>query len=492
MVLRKHLTSGRLKAVTQTGLDRTITFTIQNKDEMGVYRDLHLIIEMMGKYSNIILTDQDHRILDSIKHVSIDTSSKRQILPGSTYRDIGSGKLDPLTSSYEDYLAFDKGPGTDLLQLFEGISKQYSAEILSRLSISPSTDLLSETQFSEITEMISDITAHPEPTIQEDSEGLPVFYSLMPFSAYEGTAHKSFATVNEMLEYYYGRREEIREIQQEKARLKKIVNRNLSHVQKLMKIHLEDTQNKDKIDRFLLYGELLSANIYQLKRGQNRASVLNYYTNEEIEIPMDPKLSPSSNVNSYFKRASKLKTAASISAEKYENEKAESVFLENLIYDIDSARNMEDLKDIQNILINYKYIDTDSRARKVVQKDPLEDPYEYTTSTGKKVLVGRNSRQNEVLTLKVAGNEDMWFHIKDLPGSHVILFTGNSPCSEQDIFECSVLAARHSKQNSLNKVTVDYTERKNVWKERGQKMGMVLYRNYRTIVVDPSSAIGVK
>ena len=260
-------------------------------------------------------------------------------------------------------------------------------------------------------------------------------------------------------------------------------------VQKKMKIHLEDLSNKDKIDRFLLYGELLSANIYLLKRGQKSAEVLNYYTGENIEIPMDQKLSPSSNVNSYFRRAQKLKTAASLSKEKYEQEKDEAGFLENLVYDIDASKTMEDLSDIRNILINYKYIDTDARTKKIKQRDPLEDPIEYTTTSGKKVLVGRNSRQNEVLTLRIADGDDMWFHVKDMPGSHVILFTGGKEPTEQDIYECAIYASRHSRHNDLNKVNIDYTEARNVWKEKGSRLGMVLYRNYRTIVVNPTDRI---
>ncbi|MBQ4288394.1 MAG: NFACT family protein [Clostridia bacterium] len=490
MVLRKHLINGKLRRIEQTGLDRVMTFVIENKDELGILRELNLMIEMMGKYSNIILADSSMRIMDSIKHVSIDTSSKRQILPGTTYFPIPSGKLYAFSATYEDYLNMEKGPVINLGEIFEGISFQYSKEILSHLGIPEnSQEILSEEQFEKTIEIIAELSEHPEPRVYSSSDGTPLAYSIMPLTGYGSSNETVFESVDRMLDHYFSEREKKRLFQQEAQRLKKIISKNLSHVQKKMKIHLEDLSNKDKIDRFLLYGELLSANIYLLKRGQKSAEVLNYYTGENIEIPMDQKLSPSSNVNSYFRRAQKLKTAASLSKEKYEQEKDEAGFLENLVYDIDASKTMEDLSDIRNILINYKYIDTDARTKKIKQRDPLEDPIEYTTTSGKKVLVGRNSRQNEVLTLRIADGDDMWFHVKDMPGSHVILFTGGKEPTEQDIYECAIYASRHSRHNDLNKVSIDYTEARNVWKEKGSRLGMVLYRNYRTIVVNPTDRI---
>ena len=493
MLLRKYLGSGKIQYIRQDGLDRVVRMGISSKDELGILRTFELVTEIMGRYSNIILINEEGMVIDSIKHVSLDTSSKRQVLPGIRYSSPPTEKADPLDSDEEELgklLAGARLP-KDLYRILDGLSPQTSEELTYRIFGAESADIdenncvmFAAALRKELLQMLS----HREPCIQSDQDGKPVFYSIVPYHQYPEKTRSYLTSSNSMLDEFYYRRTALEEFRKEKSALDKILRKNTAKLEKRISIYMESMNGEDRIKDNLLMGELLSANLYRIKRGASYADVTDYYTGEEKRIPLDPAVSPSQNVNRFFRKAQKLKNAMKISREYYEKEKPELDYLYSLSYDLDRSEDMEDLSEIRNELIRYGYMET-RKKEKQKNIDPLSRPLVFRTTDGMRIMAGRNSRQNDSLTMRVAEDEDVWFHVKSSQGSHVILFTGGNAPSERDIFEAAVIAATNSGSKNSSKVEIDYTERKNVWKANGAKPGMVLYRKYHTIIVDPDTAL---
>ena len=294
-----------------------------------------------------------------------------------------------------------------------------------------------------------------------------------------------------MIDTFYSERLRIQEFKTERDRLSRIIRKNIQKLEKRIGIYVEAMNSRERIEDNLLKGELLSANLYQINRGSSKATVMNYYTNEQYDIPLDPSVSPAQNVNRFFRKAQKLKNGMKISEENYAREKPELDYLLSLEYDLGSAADTDDLDAIRNELVRCGYI-TLQRKEKTRNIDPLSRPYLFRSTDGLRIMAGRNSRQNDLLTMRIANEKDIWFHIRNSQGSHVILFTDSRVPTERDIYEAAVIASTYSREKNSSKVDIDYTERKNAWKANGARPGMVLYKEQKTITVDPDSKLTEK
>lgn len=494
MVLRKYLLAGRIAGIMQDGLDRTVQILIDSKDEMGVLCRYALIAELMGKYSNLILCDQNGHILDSIKHVSLDVSSKRQVLPGLKYILPPSEKQNPLTISAEELadILKDKELPEGLLQSIEGISPQTAAQLCGEYW--PENPPVSVTKAEalgfalHIQMRIREMLEHPMPCLQKDMNGKPVFFSVVPYTAYSAQGRQNFKTANELVDNFYAIRTLTQQFKSMQDLLLKLLRKQINRLEKKVKIHLETIQGREKVDKFLLYGELISANLYQLKRGISKAEVYNYYTNEQIVIPLNPAISPAQNASKFFKKASKMKHGASIAQAHYEKDFAELSYLRSLEFDALSAQDMQDLEEVRSELIRFGYLSL-APKEKLRRSDPLERPRRFLSQNGYTILAGRNSRQNDVLTMRIAQEEDYWFHAKNIPGSHVILFTQGTQPPEADMLQAAIIAASLCRVKNSGKLPIDYVQRKHIWKANGAKPGMVLYDNYRTIIAEADAEL---
>ena len=488
MFLRKYIGGGRIERIYQPGLERIGAIDILAKDEMGVPVKYTLVVEIMGKHSNIMLLDEKGRILESARHISFDMSRVRQVLPGMAYEYPPTDKADPVQGSEQTLADVLRGkiPPMSICKSVQGISPQVAEEILWQSSLP--AEALSESQARRLAVTIQEFVAldKTQPCIQKNQDGLPVFYSVSPFHAYVEEGRVYFDTMNQAVDGYYAIRRDLAALNARRAAMLKLIGKHTTRVAKKLKIQMETLAAAEKKDKYQVYGELLTANMYQIKRGAKSAEVINYYTNEPIRIPLDEALSPSQNAAKYFKKFNKLKNGAVIAKKQAADYQEELAFLENLEYAIGAAESQEELADIDADLTKYGYGEGEKKT-KTRRTEPTFR--KFVTEDGFTILAGRNSRSNDILTMKVAGPEDIWFHGRNLPGSHVVLFTEGKEPTDQALVAGAVIAATLSKAKNAGKADIDYTRRGNVWKANGARPGMVLYDGHRTLTVAPDAAL---
>jgi predicted ribosome quality control (RQC) complex YloA/Tae2 family protein len=469
MLLRKHINNGRIIAITQPGLERIIDITIEHLDEMGDYGTKHLIVELMGKHSNIIFTDSNNRIIDSIKRINAGISSVREVLPGYDYFIPNTmEKHDALTTTREEIatiLAPINLPCSKAIYTsFTGISPTVAEEICSEAGIE------SRIPASELT----------------DSERI---HLANVFANYIGDVinHQyspSIITSSNMLEKYYAEKNIADRIRQRSADLRQIVNTALERNYK--KYDLQDKQLKDteKRDTYRIYGELLSAYAYAIPEASKEYEALNYYTNEQVIIPLDPDLSAIDNSKRYFAKYNKLKRTYEALNEQIVFTKAEIDHLESISTALDIARDYDDLTQIKEELSEFGFIrkNTSGKGGRTKAKSK---PLHYVSSDGYDIFVGKNNIQNEELTFKIATGNDWWFHAKDMPGSHVIVKSGTTELPDRTFEEAAALAAYYSKGRAHEKVEVDYIMRKHLKKVNGGAPGFVIYHTNYSMNISP-------
>ena len=490
MFLRKYIGNGRIEGFSQCGMDRVVSISISAKDEMGVVVWYDLVVEIMSKHSNIMLLNVDGKIMESLKHVSFDVSRVRQVLPGMKYSFPPSEKLDPLTADISDMARrLTEGPVSHAVcDSLQGISHQTAEDILQKKYSGKAPQFTNEAEArslaSFIAEYLKQNLAFSRPCLQKNGAGLPVFYSVVPYAAYSEAGRIYYKTMNEAVDGYYALRREISAMNAGKNKLLSAIKKNRARISKKLKIQNETLASAQNIEKYRIYGELITANIYAIKRGMKSAELLNYYTNEPVVVPLDEKLSPSANATKYFKRVGKLKNALIVAKKQSVLYSDELKYLDDLEYCTNSAATPEDLEEVRLDLEKYGYLPA-GHQDKVKRSDPLSSPYQFTSSDGFPILAGRNSRGNDALTMRVAGKDDLWFHGRNIPGSHVILFTKGKQPSETAIFEAATIAATLSKAKSSGKTDIDYAPRSHVWKANGARPGMVLYDGHTTITVKP-------
>lgn len=483
MLLRKYITAGRITQIRQYGFERIVEIKLIARDEMGFDREYSLICEIMGKYSNIILT-LDGRIIDSIKRVPPDMSSIRQVLPGVKYSLPPMDKIDIMTALEADAARAIVKEG---LACIQGMSSQTKAEIMSRFG--EEITALSALRLAIFTKKFyCGAIVEPTPVYQKNMDGMPVFFSLIPYETYSSKGRVYCESANDLLDKYYTERYDYQVLKQKKDELNRILKKDIGRVSKKLKIQLETLNEADNSEKYRIYGELLSANIYTLKRGMREAELTNYYTGENVVIPLDEKLAPSGNIQAYFKKVGKLKKAKEIANKRNRDYKEELDYLEVLKYNNDMAQTLEDAEEVRAELIKYGYITLAPKEKQLKRTDPLSRPLRFKVSDGFNVFAGRNSRQNDALTMHVAEGEDIWFHAKNMPGSHVILFSQGREVSDAAIVDAANIAASLCAAHN-GRVEVDYTYRKNIWKPNGAKPGMVLFKNQYSMIAEGGTEV---
>ena len=459
---------------------------------MGDLCSKTLIVELMGKHSNIIFCDDSGRIIDSIKHISAQTSSVREVLPGRDYFIPDTmHKLDPLTVTVEDFISALRSKGGPLSKAlytsFTGISPVVAEEICylaaleSRMTAEDlSGDMLVHLyrQFSYYMEQVS--LGDFSPAIYYEGRE-PKEFSALPLSHFSNYRREEFSSISQVIRTYYSSRETLTRIRQKSADLRHVVQTALERNRKkydLQSRQLRDTEGRDK---FKVYGELINTYGYGLEPGAKQLTALNYYTNEEVTIPLDEHMTPAENAQRYFAKYNKQKRTFEALSQLIEETREDIEYLESISNALDIARAEEDLVQIKEELTQTGYI----RRRGTKQKVRITSrPFHYISSDGYHIYVGKNNLQNEELTFHFASGNDWWFHAKKVPGSHVIVKSGGDELPDTTFEEAGRLAAYYSKSRGNDKVEVDYIEKKHVKKPGGGKPGFVIYHTNYSLLID--------
>ena len=499
MVLRKHILNGRITSITQPGLERIVRFEVEHMDEMGDMRHKVLLIELMGKYSNIIFIDEENKIIDSIKHISASVSSVREVLPGREYFVTQTqNKADPLNTDITEFASLIRGKGMPVFKAiyssYTGLSSVSSQEICYRASIDAdkSAIALTDAEFSSLyiafSGLMSDVKQGTfKPTVAYIG-GKPKEYAafdLTIYSSAENSSIKNYDTMSQLLEGYYSEKNIETRIRQKSVDLRKIVQTALErNVRKLdQQTHqMQDTQKKDK---YRVYGELLNVYGYSAKEGDKEITVEDYNTGKPLTIPLDPTLTASQNAKKYFDRYTKLKRTAEALEDQMKEVQEQIQHLESISSSLDIARQEEDLLQIRMELAEAGYVKKKSSEKGKRKEKITSKPFHYISSDGFDIYVGKNNYQNDELTFKVANGGDWWFHSKGCPGSHVVLITGGKDVPDRAFEEAAALAAYYSKGKDQDKVEIDYLQRKNVKKPGGAKPGFVVYYTNYSMVIAP-------
>ena len=492
MLLRKHINGGKILSITQPGLERILHFHIEHLNEMGDVCEKILIVELMGKHSNIIFCQPDMTIIDSIKHISANVSSIREVLPGRQYFIAETQhKLNPLevdeTSFIGKVLAQPLPVGKAIYTMITGISPLIAEELCFRASIDSgaSTKALSELEqlhlYRTFEKLKEDIIEHRyQPNIVSD-EGTPT-----QLTCYGELQEEDFDSISEVLRYYYAARTAATRIRQRSSDLRRIVTTALERCRKkyaLQEKQLKDTEKKDK---YRIYGEMLNTYGYSLEPGAKSLKCINYYTNEEIQVPLDSQLSAHENSVKYFDRYAKLKRTWEALSVQIQETKDELEHLDSISTALDIAVSEDDLIQLKEELIQFGYIKRHYSGKKGNKKVRINSkPFHYISSDGFHMYVGKNNFQNEELTFKFATGNDWWFHAKGIPGSHVIVKSEGQELPDRTFEEAGRLAAYYSKGRDAEKVEIDYIQKKQVKKTPGGKPGFVIYHTNYSLLIDP-------
>ncbi len=511
MLLRKHFNSARIISITQPGLERSLDIKIEHLDEIGDLKVKHLIIEIMGKHSNIILCDENYIIVDSIKHISGFVSSVREVLPGRSYfLPQTVEKANPLTLTKEELQQFVLSKPLPLAKALytglTGISPVMAEELCHRSRLS--SDLPANTLSGDFALHLFKVLERFAEDIKEGNfspciifkEEAPVEFSAVPLTCYEehpteAMEIKRYGSISTVLEDYYAKKNQITRIRQKSADLRRIVNTTIEREAKKYDLQTKQLKDTEKRDTYKVYGELITAYGYGVEPGSRSMQALNYYNNEEITIPLDETLTPMENARKYFEKYNKLKrTNEALSV--YIKETKEALdYMESVRLSLDLALTEDDLNAIKEELIESGYLrrHIEKGSKKKPQKVKLGNtPLHYLSSDGYHLYVGKNNFQNDELTFHFAANSDWWFHAKGIPGSHVILKSAgiDGEIPDRTYEEAAALAAYYSKGRDNDKVEIDYVEKKQVKKPAGGKPGFVVYyTNYSMMAVPDISVL---
>ncbi len=496
MLLRKHIGTGRIVKVSQPGLERILEFEIEHLDELGDLQKKRLIVELMGKHSNIIFCKEDGTILDSIKHISAQVSSVREVLPGRMYFIPHTvDKADPLIVTEEEFQTLLRSAPMPvqkaLYQKLTGISPLIGTELCHLASLEgekPASEL-SENELTHLYRMFSLMMEDVKegrffPNIIYEN-GAPAEFASVPLTCFEGAGYESrpSSSISSLLETYYAEKSVITRIRQKSVDLRRIVQTALERNYKKYDLQLKQLKDTEKRDRYRVYGELLNAYGYELSGGEKELLCLDYYSGKEVKIPLDPQLSAQENSQKYYARYNKLKRTCEALETLTAETKQEIDHLESISAALDIAVREEDLVQIKEELMEFGFI----KKRPFGSKKPkiTSRPYHYRSTDGFDIYVGKNNYQNEEVTFKIANGNDWWFHAKGIPGSHVVVRTEGKELPDRVFEEAGSLAAWYSKGRSNEKVEIDYIQRKHVKKAAGGAPGFVIYHTNYSLMASP-------
>lgn len=493
MVLRKYLNQSKIVDIEQYKMDRVIIFHISSVDEMGFDISNKLIVEIMGKYSNIILTDENYKIIDSIKRVNFKMSSVREILPGLEYKFIESNKINILESDFSlDILKLDKNiadnqnPEKLLYENYLGFSPTIAKELIYKSNIDSRINwgLVSEDEKQMLNDNLYElrnslINNTYSPVLYKNNRKYKEFYSFnLSGLGFEKISCKSMSNA---IENFYESNKSNDRLRQIKNNLLRKINSQIKLVNKKIEILNKNLSKEKNMDSIRMKGDLLAANVNKLNKGYKEIILKDFYNNnKDIKISLDSRKNPWENVDSYYKRYKKIKNSIDFAKDDLPKQKDLLEYLNQVSDFVERSESISDLDEIKEELIENKIIKNTSRNKKKTKAK--SKPMQFKTVDNSNIYVGKNSRQNDYITLKLANKNDYFFHVRNAPGSHVILKT--NLLNENDIKIASYLAASNSSQAKSNKVDVDYTEKKNVNKAKGAKLGMVYYENFKTVTVN--------
>ena len=480
MVMRKYLEGSILNDVTQIDNDRVLEFSFSTRNELGDLEDLILVVELMGRHSNIILKNQEtDKIIDAIKHVGSSQNTYRSILPGATY--IAPPKqtsINPFTAEDQKIFEFlnttDDLTHSDIQSVFQGFGKDSAAELAYRINQNPKDKYASWHHFFD------ELLNTPAPSLMKD--GKKELFTPIPFHYLDGPVAQ-FETLSELLDgFYEGKAEKDRVSQQANDLIRKVKNDQQKLKKKIKKLNLS-LKEADNAELYRIKGELITANIHQINRGDAQIHLPNYYDNNELlRIDMNIALTANQNAQKYFQKYQKLKSGVKKVLEQIEKAQYDLYYLESVEMQLDLAT-PKDLDIIREELVDQQYIKVKHKGKKKNKQGKKSLPEEFLSSDGTLILVGKNNLQNDQLTLKTARKTDIWLHAKDIPGSHVII--KHAEPSDETIEEAAILAAYYSKYRLSSRVPVDYVQVKHVKKPNGAKPGYVIYENQKTVFVTP-------
>lgn len=494
MLLRKHISNGKIVSISQPGLERIINIRIEHLNEMGDQASKTLVIELMGKHSNIIFLSEEGIILDAIKHIPSSVSSLREVLPGREYFiPETSKKENPLDFSYETFKQCMQNGARPVYKAlyseFTGLSPFYSHELCFRAGIDgdESTEqlLLNENDVKSLFNALSDMGRQIQceafsPVILYEND-TPFEFSALPVLSFGKGKVSSYESISSLIEDYYRQKALYSRMRTKSADLRHIVETILERDVKKLDLQLKQLKDTEKKDTFKIYGELLNTYGYGIEEGASSATVPNYYTGKDITIPLDPQKSFKENAVRYFEKYNKLKRTEEALTELIESVRAEIEYLHSLENALDIAICENDLLAIRTEMVEAGYI---KRRAQDKGAKPKSKPLHYVTKEGFHIFVGKNNLQNEELTFKVANGNDWWFHAKKAPGSHVIVRTEGRELPDSVFEDAARLAAHYSKVGGSEKVEVDYVRRKEVKHPSGSKPGFVVYYTNFSMLID--------
>jgi predicted ribosome quality control (RQC) complex YloA/Tae2 family protein len=497
MFLRKHLTSGIIRKIVQINMDRIVMLEIETRDELKTFAIKRLFIEIMGKHSNIVLTDSNNKVLDSIKRIGYNVSSKRQIFPGVKYlAPIFDKKINLMKIDDEIFkkILVESNQGLQLgkfiVKSFYGMSPFLSRELCHRPSLSEN-DFLGELDESKIDLLYSTISKLKKnienkdysPIVYADEEsGEYLDFHCFRMTHLEGCSPIDYNSVNEILDVFYYEKANFNSFKQKTSNLRKKISSLLDkNKKKLGKLLQELIKSKNR-DIYKTYGDLVIANIYKINKDDEMLEAINYIDNSQVEIRLDKRLTPSQNAQKYYKRYNKLKTAEINLKIQIKITKENIEYLENILYNLESVSEIEVLEEIKKELYETRYINTMEKKKTKIGKSK---PICLVSKDGFEILIGKNNIQNDLITFKMSSKEDLWLHAKNVPGSHVIVRAEGKDIPDSTIEEAASYAAFYSKNNKQQKVEIDYTQRYNVKKPKGAKPGFVIFHENYSLIIEP-------
>ena len=477
MLMRKYLNAARLVDIMQPNLERVAVLVFSSSNEMGDIVEIKLVCELIGNKANIILVNENGRIIDSLRHSDIE-SGGRLILPNAVYEfPEAQDKLNPLTTELS--VIIKKAEETSYLKTVDGFSPLICREIEE-----------SENPKDRFAQILNDLKTDGNPVLILDNNNLPFDFTFTDIKQY-GSSFKTekFESFSALLDGFYTKKENVSRINSSAKDIIKLINNLKNRTEKKISLRLLDLEKCKNRETLRVYGELIKANLYSIKNGSEFAEVVNYYDSElkTVKIPLNPAISPSANANKYFKDYKKSYTAEQTLTALIEKDRKELEYFDAVLDSINRSSTLSDLQEIREELEETGYIKRTKDKRKKGNSNSAFK--EYTSEEGYRILVGKNNKQNDLITTQIASKLDLWFHTKDIAGSHVLVMSGGKEVSDQTVLQAATLAAKNSKAAASSKVAVDYTPIKFVKKPNGAKPGMVIYTTNKTIFVNPTEEL---
>lgn len=498
MVLRKYLEGGKLQDIRQLGMERIVHFVFETINELGDRVNKVLVGEFMGKHSNIVLVDEQEKIIhDSLQRFPLSENSFREIMPGKKYYNppaqnkllMSEINLPVIKEQFiENFLEHTAEKA--VLSMVSGISPVLAREICSKSGINGDTsvEFLGDIDYQRLENTIINLnnlreTNQSHPVLVKDGERF-VDFTPLEYEVYQEFENISYDNMNTLVEDFVGGRDRLNKVQQKKDHLKKVIDKEVLKLEKRFDLNQKKIKDFEDGEKYRIMGDLLTANLYQIKQGKE-ALVQNYYSpeQEEIIIKMEENLTPNQNAQKYYKKYNKAKSGADYAKIQMDLISEEMSYLDSILTSIDSAQDLKTLDEIQKEMVEEDYLKKDLKEKKGKKKDK-EVVLDKSEFMGFDIYVGHNNKQNDYLTMKFASSSDLWFHVKDIPGSHVLVRNPNREEIPEEVIEkAALLAAKNSKGKNATIVPVDYTMKKHVKKSKGSKLGFVTYENAKTIQI---------